>query len=183
MARRVPMCRAISKSSASACHPSSHEVRYKCAVLLIGKNSVSPWTTARTITCKSGIRLQGEGWSQGMSSVEKGTEAFHAKPAKCVCPLFSDAHHGAGRLPDDGVSVGAQAPEHAGRGTSADEQHVRSGARGGGTHHLPRFSRFNREIGFRAHAFQKTEHPPPSPGLGFAPPLPLGIVAPIGNAS
>jgi len=48
--------------------PSSHDVRYKCAVLLTGKNSVSPWTTARTITCNSGIRYQREGSGGGMSS-------------------------------------------------------------------------------------------------------------------
>src|ERR1017187_8193161 len=58
MARRVPMCRAISKASASVYHPSSHEVRYRCAVLLMGTNSVIPWTAARTITCKIGIRYQ-----------------------------------------------------------------------------------------------------------------------------
>src|SRR5579872_4389054 len=49
------MCRVISKSSDSAFQPRSQEVRYKCAVLLMGKNSVRPWTTARTITCKRGI--------------------------------------------------------------------------------------------------------------------------------
>src|ERR1035438_5667426 len=50
------MCSAISKSSPSNCHPKSREVRYKWAVLDIGKNSVRPWTMARTITCKRGIR-------------------------------------------------------------------------------------------------------------------------------
>src|ERR1039458_9383145 len=49
------MCSAISKSSPSNCHPKSQEVRYKWAVLDIGRNSVSPWTTARTITCNKGI--------------------------------------------------------------------------------------------------------------------------------
>src|ERR1035438_10104072 len=50
------MCRAISKSNPSSCQPNSHEVRYKWAVLEIGRNSVSPWTTARTITCNKGIK-------------------------------------------------------------------------------------------------------------------------------
>src|ERR1035441_1544573 len=49
------MCSAISKSSPSNRHPKSQEVRYKWAVLDIGRNSVSPWTTARTITCNKGI--------------------------------------------------------------------------------------------------------------------------------
>src|ERR1035438_4713484 len=55
-ASSVPRCSAISKSSPSNCHPKSHEVRYRWAVLDIGRNSVSPWTTARTITCNKGIR-------------------------------------------------------------------------------------------------------------------------------
>src|ERR1039457_95121 len=50
------MCSAISKSSPSNCQPKSHEVRYKWAVLDIGRNSVRPWTRARTITCNRGIR-------------------------------------------------------------------------------------------------------------------------------
>ena len=40
----------MSNWSVSVCHPNSQEVRYRCAVLEIGKNSVNPWTTARTIT-------------------------------------------------------------------------------------------------------------------------------------
>src|ERR1017187_9728378 len=50
------MCSAISKSSPSNCHPKSREVRYKWAVLDMGRNSVRPWTMARTITCNRGIR-------------------------------------------------------------------------------------------------------------------------------
>src|ERR1017187_3703195 len=52
------MCSAMSKSKPSNCQPNSQEVRYKWAVLDTGRNSVKPWTTARTITCNKGIRFR-----------------------------------------------------------------------------------------------------------------------------
>src|SRR6266702_5226888 len=48
----------MSKSRPSTCQLNSQEVRYKWAVLEIGRNSVSPWTNARTITCNKGIRIR-----------------------------------------------------------------------------------------------------------------------------
>ena len=51
----------MSKSSDSVCQPNSQDERYKWAVLLIGRNSVKPWTIARTTTCTMGINVQVEG--------------------------------------------------------------------------------------------------------------------------
>ena len=48
-AASVPIWITAENAAPGSCHPNSAGTIRKCAVLLIGKNSVSPCTTARTI--------------------------------------------------------------------------------------------------------------------------------------
>src|SRR3974390_3278379 len=49
----------MSNPRPGSCHPNSQGTSAKCAVLEIGKNSVSPCTRPSTITSSKGIKVQG----------------------------------------------------------------------------------------------------------------------------
>ena len=73
-------------------------------MLLIGRNSVNPWTTARTMTWKMGIKDKREGWGGRMSSCG-GTlmwgQAFWlaGAPGARLCPAFFGPPRDAGHKP------------------------------------------------------------------------------------